>query len=106
MVPWLRPFTAILTAGIPWRLSAVMTNPYTCTTESFSLSNCAWAIIGPAIRRTYSTIFFIRSTFIYLAYLALFQLFTDCAPVFQFGYQTLFCPKCLGRKAPPCKNEG
>ena len=39
-------FTVMLTAGIPTRLSAVITIPYSWTTESRTVSNCAFAVAG------------------------------------------------------------
>src|SRR5580704_5012123 len=62
-VPWLRPTTLTVTPGIPLRLSDVITNPYTCMTESLSLSNCARAKNGLDKTIIYSKAFFIRSTF-------------------------------------------
>jgi hypothetical protein len=46
IVPRPVPFTKILAAGSARRLSEVITTPYSWTTESLKLSNCALAATG------------------------------------------------------------
>jgi hypothetical protein len=53
-VPLPVPLTTMLTAGSPLRLSAVITTPYNCTTESLNVSNCALAKEGSNPRNKHS----------------------------------------------------